>query len=105
MSEDQIRIVLIEQKRRHEPLGRILMRFGFATESVIRDVLAGVLGHESVDLSKVPIDGDVVKLVPREIVRRYRMLAIRYDEAATSASPCAWRMAVSRRWRARACAK
>ena len=81
VSEDQIRIALIEQKRRHEPLGRILVRFGFATESVIRDVLAGVLGHESVDLSKVLIDGDVVKLVPREIARRYRMLAIRYDEA------------------------
>ena len=40
-----------------------------------------MLGHESVDLSKVLIDGDVVKLVPREIARRYRMLAIRYDEA------------------------
>jgi len=76
VSEDQIRIALTEQRRRHEPLGRILVRFGFATEGVIRDVLAGVLGYDSVDLSKVLIDSDVVKRVPREIARRYRVLAL-----------------------------
>ena len=76
VSEDQIRIALTEQRRRHEPLGRILVRFGFATEGVIRDVQAGVLGYESVDLSKVLIDSDVVKRVPREIARRYRVLAL-----------------------------
>ena len=81
VSEDQVRIALTEQKHRDEPLGRILVRFGFATEGVIRDVLAGVLGHDSVDLSKVVVDGEVVKLVPREIARRYRVLAIRYEEA------------------------
>ena len=80
VSEDQIRIASTEQKRCNEPLARILVRFGFATESVIRDVLAGVLGYDSVDLSKILIDGEAVKLVPREIARRYRMLAIRYDE-------------------------
>ena len=82
VSEDQVRIALTEQKRRHEPLGRILVRFGFATDGVIRDVLAGVLGYDSVDLSKVLIDGDVVKLVPREIARRYRMLAITYEKVS-----------------------
>ena len=81
VSEDQVRIALIEQKRRREPLGRILVRFGFATEGVLRDVLAGVLGYDSVDLSKVLIDGDVVKLVPREIARRYRVLALTCDAA------------------------
>ena len=82
VSEDQIRIALTEQKRRHEPIGRILVRLGFATEGVIRDVLAGVLGYDSVDLSKVVIDADLVRLVPREIARRHRMLALTYDEAA-----------------------
>ena len=79
VSEDQIRIALTEQRRRHEPVGRILVRFGFATEGVIRDVAAGVLGYDSVDLSKVLIDSDVVKRVPREIARRYRVLALTCD--------------------------
>ena len=82
VSEDQIRIATIEQKRRQEPLGRILVRFGFATESVIRDVLAGVLGYDTIDLSNVVIDGEVVKLVPKEIARRYRVLPLTWDAAA-----------------------
>ena len=79
VSDDQIRVALTEQKHRREPLGRILVRFGFATEGVIRDVLAGVLGYDSVDLSKVLIDSDVVKRVPRETARRYRVLALTFD--------------------------
>ena len=82
VSEDQMRIALTEQKHRDEPLGRILVRLGFATEGVIRDMLAGVLGFESVDLSKVLIDGDVVKRVPRAVARRYRVLALTLDAAA-----------------------
>ena len=81
VSKDQVRIALTEQNRRQEPLGRILVRLGFATEGVIRDVLAGVLGYDSVDLSKVLIDSDVVKRVPREIARRYRVLALTCDES------------------------
>ena len=82
VSEDQMRIALTEQTHRDEPLGRILVRLGFATEGVIRDMLAGVLGFESVDLSKVLIDSDVVKRVPREVARRYRVLALTLDAPA-----------------------
>ena len=82
VGEDQMRIALIEQKHRDEPLGRILVRLGFATEGVIRDLLAGVLGYDSVDLSKVLIDSEVVRRVPREIARRYRVLALTLDVPA-----------------------
>ena len=69
VSEDQVRIALTEQKngRSKEHLGKILVRLGFATEAVIRDVLGGALGYDSVDLSKVVVDHDVVKLIPKEI--------------------------------------
>ena len=82
VSEDQVRIALTEQKRRHEHLGRILVRLGFVTEGVIRDVLAGALGYDSVDLSKVLIDSDAVKLLPREVALHYRVLAMMYDKAS-----------------------
>jgi type II secretory ATPase GspE/PulE/Tfp pilus assembly ATPase PilB-like protein len=80
VSEDQVRIALIEQKRSREHLGKILVRLGFATEAIIRDVLGGALGYDSVDLSKVVVDADVVKLIPKEVARRYRMLALTYAE-------------------------
>ncbi|MDX1513503.1 MAG: secretion system protein E, partial [Gammaproteobacteria bacterium] len=72
VSEDQVRIALTEQKKSREHLGKILVRLGFATEAVIRDVLGGALGYDSVDLSKVVVDADVVKLIPKEVARRYQ---------------------------------
>ena len=43
---DQIEIALFEQKKSKEHLGKILVRMGFATEAIIRDVLGGVIGQE-----------------------------------------------------------
>ena len=80
VTEDQVRIGLTEQKKhRGEHLGRILVRLGFATEAVIRDVLGGALGYDAVDLTRVVIDSDVVQLIPKEVARRYHMLAITFD--------------------------
>ena len=81
VSEDQVRIALTEQKngRSKEHLGKILVRLGFATEAVIRDVLGGALGYDSVDLSKVVVDHDVVKLIPKEISRRFNLIAVTLD--------------------------
>ena len=88
VSEDQVRIALTEQRRARprEPLGRILVRLGFATEAVIRDVLGGALGYESVDLGRTVADGGVVRLIPEEVARRHRVLALTFDrDSATLA--------------------
>lgn len=82
VSEDQVRIALTEQKKHHdEHLGKILVRLGFATEAVIRDVVGGALGYDSVDLGKVVVDSDVVRMIPKHVATRYHVLAIKYDES------------------------
>jgi len=80
VSEDQIRIALTEQKKKKEHLGRILVRFGFATEADIRDVLGAALGYSSVSLANVIIDSEVVRLIPQEVARRYHLLALTIDQ-------------------------
>ena len=86
VSEDQVRIALTEQNRneqkksRREQLGKILVRLGFVTEAVLNDVLGGALGYDCVDLSKVIIDNEAVRLVPKDIARRYRILALTLDQ-------------------------
>ncbi|MCH9672902.1 MAG: GspE/PulE family protein [Gammaproteobacteria bacterium] len=79
VSEDQVRIALTEQRNSRDHLGKILVRLGFATEGVIRDVLGGALGYESVDLSKVVVEADVVQLIPKSIARRYHLIALTLD--------------------------
>ncbi|MCI0400345.1 MAG: Flp pilus assembly complex ATPase component TadA [Gammaproteobacteria bacterium] len=81
VSSDQVRIALTEQQknRTKEHLGKILVRLGFATEAIIRDVVGGALGQESIDLSKVVADSEAIKLIPKEMARRFHILPITYD--------------------------
>jgi type II secretory ATPase GspE/PulE/Tfp pilus assembly ATPase PilB-like protein len=79
VSEDQIRIALTEQKRQREYLGKILVRLGFATEAVILDVLGGALGQQQADLSKAVIDGEALRLVPKDLARRFHLLPLTWD--------------------------
>ncbi len=79
VSPDQLRIALTEQKRRREHLGKIVVRLGFATESVIRDVVGGALGQRSVDLSRTVVDAEAIRRVPKDIARRYKLLPLIFE--------------------------
>ncbi len=79
ITQDQLRIALTEQKTQNIPIGRLLVRLGFVTEAVIRDIMARTIGQESIDLSQVLVDAEALKLVPQEFARRHRLLPIAYD--------------------------
>jgi len=76
ISDDQLRIAVQEQSKTHQPLGRLLVNLGFLSEATIRDVLSENLGQESVDLSTVIIDPAAIKLIPKDIARRYQMVPL-----------------------------
>jgi len=79
ISQDQLRIALTEQKTQNIPIGRLLVRLGFVTEAVIRDIMARTIGQESIDLSQVLVDAEALKLVPQDFARRHRLLPIAFD--------------------------
>jgi general secretion pathway protein E/type IV pilus assembly protein PilB len=79
ITPDQLRIALTEQKHNNVPLGRLLVRLGFVTEGAIRDIMARTIGQESIDLTKIVVDAEALKLVPQEFARRHRLLPIAYD--------------------------
>lgn len=80
ISQDQLRIALMEQEQNNIPLGRQLVRLGFVTEAMVRDLVAHTIGQESVDLTTVIADSDALKMVPEEFARRYHLLPIAYEE-------------------------
>ncbi len=80
-TSDQIDIALTEQRKTQEHLGKILVKLGFATEAIIRDVLGGVIGQESVDLTRSVIDSEAISMIPQEIARRLSVLPLTYDAA------------------------
>jgi len=80
ISQDQLRIALMEQDQSNIPLGRQLVRLGFVTEAMVRDLVAHTIGQESIDLTVVIADADALKLVPEDFARRYHILPISYEE-------------------------
>ena len=71
ISQDQLRIALMEQEQNNIPLGRQLVRLGFVTEVMVRDLVAHTIGQESIDLTSVIADAEALKLVPRPDARTH----------------------------------
>jgi len=81
ISEDQLRIALIEQKRSSEPLGKLLITLGFVTEATVRMALSENLNQQSADLTSLVVDAIALKLIPKEVAKRYRVFPIVYERA------------------------
>ncbi len=76
---DQIDIALLEQKKSKERLGKIMVRLGFATEAIIRDVIGGIIGQQSVDLSRAVADGEAIGMIPQAMARRLKVLPVDFN--------------------------
>ncbi|MGH8662542.1 MAG: GspE/PulE family protein [Burkholderiales bacterium] len=81
ITTDQLSIALAEQRHNNIPIGRLLVRLGFVTESAIRDIMARTIGQEAIDLAQVVADPEALKLVSQDFARRNRVLPIAYDPA------------------------
>jgi len=80
ISEDQLRIALIEQKRTGEPLGKLFISLGFATDATIREALSENLGQQSTDLSNMVIDATALKMISKDVAKRYKVFPVVYDK-------------------------
>jgi general secretion pathway protein E/type IV pilus assembly protein PilB len=79
ITKDQLAIVLAEQRNSNVPIGRLMVRLGFVTETAIRDIMARTVGQESIDLSQVIADPEALSLVPEDFARRNHILPIAFD--------------------------
>ena len=81
ITQDQLRIATIEQAQNDLPLGRQLVRLGFVSEAMVRDIVAHTIGQESIDLSVVVADSDALQMVPQDFCRRYHLLPVAFEDA------------------------
>lgn len=79
ISQDQLRIALMEQEQSNLQLGRQLVILGFVSEAMVRDMVAQTIGQEGIDLNTVIADADALKMVPEEFARRYHLLPIAFE--------------------------
>jgi len=79
LTEDQLRIALLEQMKSHLPVGRLLVQLGFVSEATLRDALSEKLGLQPVDLATIIVDPSALRMLPREMARRFRMFPVALD--------------------------
>src|SRR5688572_4427374 len=79
LTEDQLRIALLEQTKQHIPVGKLLVQLGFVSEATLRDALSEKLGLQSVDLSQIVVDSAALKMVSREFAKRHNLFAVALD--------------------------
>lgn len=79
VTDDQVNIALIEQKKSGKPLGAALVSLGFVTEGILRDALGEMLGRESVDLVSAIPDEKAIELFPKEVALRFNVIPLNYD--------------------------
>ena len=76
LDESNLEFALAEQKVEHKRLGQILLDLGYITNAQLNETLALQVGIERVDLNDVFIGGEVIALVPAELVSKYNILPL-----------------------------
>lgn len=76
LDEAGLGIALAEQKARHRRLGQILLELGYITQAQLSEALSIQAGIERIDLSSMSVGGEVIGLVPAEMVSKYNILPL-----------------------------
>ncbi|MBS1154229.1 MAG: secretion system protein [Proteobacteria bacterium] len=82
ITQDQLHIALLEQRRSGNPLGKTLVMLGFVSEAVLREALSENLGQQSIDLSRFIADPAALYRVPKELAKRLKILPLALDADA-----------------------
>src|SRR5437867_6196341 len=77
ITHQQLEEALAYQRTKGGRLGPSLIKLGYITEDVLHSVLTRQYGVALVDLSRIEIDPDAVKLLPRELAVRYQVMPVK----------------------------
>src|SRR5207247_8321403 len=74
---DQDQKATAEQRRTGDRLATVLTRLGFLKEDDLLDFLSRKYGIPIINLGRVEVDPEILKLVRREIVQKYQVFPVR----------------------------
>jgi type IV pilus assembly protein PilB len=77
LSPDQAQRAVGEQRRTGERLASILTRLGFLKEEDLLDFLSRKYGIPVINLGRVEVDSEILRLVRKEIVQKYQVFPVR----------------------------
>jgi type IV pilus assembly protein PilB len=76
ITQEQLNKSLEEQKRKGGTLSEVIVGLKFIKENDLISVLSEGLNFPLIDLKRFKLDPEIVKLIPRDIAKRYGIIAI-----------------------------
>lgn len=76
ITERQLQLALVEQKKTGKKLGRVFVELGFIEELKFLRILSQHLKIPLLDLTKYAKKSDVIKKLPEKLARRFRVLLL-----------------------------
>ena len=80
ITEEQLQEALAKQKEEGGMLGNVIMDLGFISRELLITVLTAQLGIDYCEIQSVKIDEDVVDLVSKDLVQKYKVMPIGFSE-------------------------
>ena len=76
----QLETALKEQKIRNTKLGETLIALGYVSQEDFSNILSSQLGIDTVDLRKIGIDDNAVRLVSEDLMKKNQLIPFGFDE-------------------------
>ncbi len=80
ITEEELQQALAMQKEKGTRLGRTLLESGLISQELLIATLTQQLGVEFIDLKGVKLDDEVLALVPEDVILKYKVLPVGFDE-------------------------
>jgi general secretion pathway protein E/type IV pilus assembly protein PilB len=80
ITQDQLRIALMEQKSSGKPLGEALLVLGFTTEEAMRSALADNLGEKAISLKGIVANPEALALISKPLAKRHTLFPASLDK-------------------------
>jgi type IV pilus assembly protein PilB len=77
LTPEQASKAVADQRRSGERLATVLTRLGFLSEDELLDFLSRKYGIPVINLGRVEVDPDILRLVRKEIVQKYQVFPVR----------------------------
>ncbi len=77
LTADQAQKAMAEQRKTNERLGTVLKRLGFLNEEDLLDFLSRKYGIPVINLQRVEVTEEIIKMVKKEIVQKYQVFPVR----------------------------
>ncbi len=79
ITEEELQQALDYQKENGGRIGNVIMEMGFISQDLLVTVLTSQLGVGYVELKACKIEDDIVRLVPDNLVNKYKVMPIEFD--------------------------